>query len=110
MNWAVILGAIAFWLAAWWFNTWLARRNPKSASVRRALRLAVPALFGITLLVLWEGITRGANVPTVLLPPPSMIGARFAASTAVLWADFQQTFMKAVPPSPSTARRSCSTG
>ena len=96
MNWAVILGAIAFWLAAWWFNTWLARRNPKSASVRRALRLAVPALFGITLLVLWEGITRGANVPTVLLPPPSMIGARFAASTAVLWADFQQTFMKAV--------------
>jgi NitT/TauT family transport system permease protein len=96
MNWALILGAVAFWLAAWWFNTWLARRNPKSASARRALRLAVPALFGVTLLVLWEGITRGANVPTVLLPPPSMIGARFAASTAVLWADFQQTFMKAV--------------
>ena len=79
MNWAVVLGAIGFWLAAWWFNTWLARLSPKDVNARRALRLAVPAIFGVSLLVLWEGITRGANVPTVLLPPPSMIAERFAS-------------------------------
>ena len=96
MNWAVILGAIGFWLAAWWFNTWLARQSPKDATARRTLRLVVPAIFGITLLVLWEGITRGANIPTVLLPPPSMIAERFASSTDILLADFRQTFLKAV--------------
>ena len=96
MSWGVVLGAIGFWLVAWALNAWLARRTPKRATARRALRLAVPAIFGVTLLVLWEGITRGANVPTVLLPPPSMIGERFAASTHILWADFQQTFLKAV--------------
>jgi NitT/TauT family transport system permease protein len=95
MNWAVVLGAIGFWLAAWWLNTWLARQSPKDATARRALRLAVPAIFGISLLVLWEGITRGANVPTVLLPPPSMIAERFASSTDILLADFRQTFLKA---------------
>ena len=34
-------------------------------------------------------------MPTVLLPPPSMIAVRFAASTSILWADFQQTVIKA---------------
>jgi len=96
MSWGVVLGAIGFWLAAWALNAWLARRSPKGAAARRAQRLVVPAIFGISLLVLWEGITRGANVPTVLLPPPSMIGERFAASTGILWADFKQTFLQAV--------------
>ena len=96
MNWGVVLGAIAFWLAAWALNAWLARQTPKGTAARRGLRLAVPAIFGVTLLVLWEGITRGANIPTVLLPPPSMIAERFAASTGILWADFKQTFLQAV--------------
>ena len=96
MSWGVVLGAIGFWLAAWALNAWLARQTPKGAAGRRALGLAVPAIFGLTLLVLWEGITRGANVPTVLLPPPSMIAERFAASTHILWADFKQTFLQAV--------------
>jgi NitT/TauT family transport system permease protein len=95
MNWPVILGASGFWLTAWWCNTWLARPTLKNPSARRALHLAVPAIFGLSLLVLWEGITRGANVPTVLLPPPSMIAERFASSTSILWADFRQTFLKA---------------
>jgi NitT/TauT family transport system permease protein len=50
-------------------------------------------LFGATLLVLWEGITRGLDVPQVLMPPPSMIWERITgSSTDILWADFQQTF------------------
>ena len=96
MNWGVVLGAIGFWLAAWALNAWLASRNPTAAAARRLQRLAVPAIFGLSLLVLWEGITRGADIPTVLLPPPSMIGERFAASTHILWADFKQTFLQAV--------------
>jgi NitT/TauT family transport system permease protein len=95
MNWAVVLGAVGVWLAAWWFNTWLARQSPTGVSARRALRLAVPAIFGFTVLVLWEGITRGASIPTVLLPPPSMIWDRIASSTGILLADFRQTFLKA---------------
>jgi NitT/TauT family transport system permease protein len=41
-------------------------------------------------------IVLGFQVPQVLLPPPSMIADRFVASTDILWADFQQTFLKAV--------------
>lgn len=96
MNWAVVIGALAFWIAAWALNAWLARQLPKAPAARRLLRLAVPAIFGVTLLVLWEGITRGANVPTVLLPPPSMIWERLVNSTDILLADFRQTFLKAV--------------
>lgn len=93
MNLGVIIGALVFWVGAWAFNEWLVRKDKSNNPV---IGILVPVLFGITLLVIWEGITRGFNVPTVLLPPPSMIGARIAASTSILWADFQQTFLKAV--------------
>ena len=69
---------------------WLANRYPHS----RPVRFFVPALFGITLLVLWEGIARGADIPTVLLPPPSMIWERLINSLPILRADFVQTFLK----------------
>ncbi len=96
MNWLVVLGALGFWIAAWALNARLARQVPAGAGARRALRLAVPAIFGVTLLVLWEGITRGAGVPTVLLPPPSMIWGRIVSNLPMLWADFRQTFLHAV--------------
>lgn len=96
MNWPMVLGAVGFWLGAWALNAWLARLRPRSAATQRALRLAVAALFGLTVLVLWEGIVRGAGISPVLLPPPSMIWERLSASTHVLWADFRQTFLKAV--------------
>ncbi|MEV8468509.1 ABC transporter permease [Fluviibacterium sp. DFM31] len=84
-------GAILFWLLAWWANIRLA--NSTMADTRFGMA-AVPMLFGVTLLVLWEGLVRGLNVPGVILPPPSMIAARFAVSTSILWADFRQTFIK----------------
>ena len=96
MNWPLILGALAFWLAAWGANVWLARLRPKETALRRAQRLAVAALFGLTLLVLWEGIVRGAGISPVLLPAPSMIWARLISSLDILWADFRQTFLRAV--------------
>ena len=90
------LFAIIFWLGAWMLNERLVRLKPRPIAVQRLISIIVPVIFGITLLVLWEGIVRGFNVPSVLLPPPSMIWARILSSTSILWADFQQTFMKAV--------------
>lgn len=92
---SIFLTAVVFWIGAWGFNEWLVRRNIRAASLQRLRDVVVPLLFGMALLALWEGITRGFNIPTVLLPPPSMIWARILTSTHILWADFQQTFMKA---------------
>ncbi len=96
MNSGLLVSALAFWLIAWTINEWLVRRKFANRTAARAARLAVPLLFGITILVLWEGLVRGLNVPSVLLPPPSMIWARLINSLPTLWADFRQTFLKAV--------------
>jgi NitT/TauT family transport system permease protein len=87
MSW--LIGVLVFWLLAWWVNIRLARL-PKS----RLTGLLVPALFGITLLLIWEGTVRGFGVNPVLLPAPSAIGVRFASSLPILWTDFVQTFVK----------------
>jgi NitT/TauT family transport system permease protein len=83
--------AMVFWAMAWAVNIRLAH----SAVVRtRWGGLLVPALFGVTLLVVWEGTVRGLGVPGVILPPPSAIGVRLASELPTLWADFRQTFLK----------------
>ncbi|KQS72394.1 ABC transporter permease [Rhizobium sp. Leaf371] len=91
-----ILPAVLFWLGAWALNEWLVRRKPASKALERTIRLIVPILFGVSLLVLWEGLVRGFAVPAVLLPPPSMIWTRLISSLPTLWADFRQTFLKSV--------------
>ena len=83
--------AILLWPAAWFLNAWLAN-GPYAGS--RAVKFAVPALFGVTLIVVWELLVRGLNVPPVILPPPSAIAAKFASSLPILWTDFVQTFVK----------------
>ncbi len=91
----IFLTAIAFWLVAWAINEWLVRRKIRSSLLLQLRNIVVPVLFGAALLAMWEGATRGFNVPTILLPPPSMIWERIITSTHILWADFRQTFMKA---------------
>ncbi len=90
------VAVLATWLAAWFGVDLLAKLKLKSGLPDKAVSLLIPVLFGIWLLILWQLITTGFNVPTVLLPPPSDIAARFAGSIPTLWADFQQTFLKAV--------------
>ena len=85
----LVIIVIAIWLMAWWLNTKLAS-NPKS----RLISFLVPAIFGVTLLILWEGIVRGLEVRAVLLPPPSAIAAAFYDKMPILWVDFVQTFIK----------------
>ena len=89
MTWLV--GAVVFWIAAWALN---ARLAGSAFGRGRAGRVLVPVLFGITILVLWEGIVRGLGVQAIILPPPSMIGAKIAGSLPTLWADFVQTVIK----------------
>lgn len=86
-----VLFSAGFWVAAWALNVRLSHSDLVKS---KAGALVVPAIFGITLLVVWEGMVRGLNVPGVILPPPSAIGARIAQELPTLWADFRQTFLK----------------
>jgi len=83
--------ALALWALGWWANARLA--NGPAADTR-VVGLAVSAIFGATLLGMWELLVRGLEVPLVILPAPSVIAARFASSVPTLWADFMQTFAK----------------
>ena len=87
---AVIL-AMIIWPLAWWINIRLAN---SSASNTRLIKLLVPAIFGLTLLAVWELLVRGLEVPLVILPPPSMIFDTFCQKLPILWKDFVQTFVK----------------
>lgn len=87
---------LAAWLLAWGSVEQFSAISTLSRLVRSALDMLIPVLFGLWLLILWEVLTRGLDVPQVLLPSPSQIGQRFMSSSSILWADFQQTFLRAV--------------
>ncbi|MER0237025.1 ABC transporter permease [Fulvimarina sp. MAC8] len=93
---AILYVAIAVWALAFAANLGLARVRTGNALSQRAVDLTIPILFGIGLLALWEGVTRGLDVPQVILPPPSLIWDRITDSVPTLWADFKQTYLKAV--------------
>ncbi len=79
---------LALWLGLWGANAALAeRRGPLP-------RWLVPAIFGLTLLGLWEVVVRLFDVPAVILPPPSDIARAITANGRILRADFVQTFVR----------------
>lgn len=93
-----------FWLllASSWFLAWhtVSRLSSRKANgqLQLALNLLIPFIFGVWLLILWQMLTVGGGVPSILLPPPSLIGQRIAESLPTLWADFYQTFILGVVP------------
>jgi len=87
MSW-LVFGILA-WGVGWAANVWLSGRPRTMATA-----LAIPAIFGITLIVIWECVVRGLEISAVLLPAPSAIAATFAASLNILWIDFVQTVIK----------------
>lgn len=91
-----VIGAVLFWLAAWALNEWLVRQRFQTPAARRASSIAIPLIFGAAIIVLWEGMVRGFAIPSILLPAPSAIFLRLIGSVPILWADFRQTFLKAV--------------
>ena len=84
-----VISALVVWGGAWALNVRLAGRVTS-----RGGRMLVPALFGVTVLVVWEFMVRGLEVSPVILPPPSMIGAKIAGSLPILWEDAVQTVLK----------------
>src|SRR5690606_18147496 len=78
------LALAACWIFAWLFVERLTAEMRAGRLGGRFFDLLVPLLFGVAILVVWETVTRGAGVPAVLLPPPSMIWGRILSSTAIL--------------------------
>ena len=56
-------------------------------------RLGAPLLFGAWVLVFWQLLVKGFDVPQVLLPAPTLIAASLRQNLGVLWADFVQTVL-----------------
>lgn len=81
----VVIGA---WLFAWSINARLADSGQSMAD------WLVPAIFGFSLLGLWELTVQLIDVPLVILPAPSDIAAKISTTTDLLWKDFIQTFVK----------------
>ena len=86
-----ILVALVFWLACWALNAVLARSR---FAAHVSVRIAIPVLFGLAILALWQGVVTGLSVPEVILPAPRSIGAAIGANLPTLWADFVQTIIK----------------
>lgn len=87
---SLVVLALVIWAAGWGLNAWLAR----SPAMAQIAPIAVPAIFGLTILAMWECLVRGLEVPVVILPPPTVIAATFAANLGTLWQDFVQTAVK----------------
>jgi NitT/TauT family transport system permease protein len=81
----VVIGA---WLFAWSINARLADSGQSMAD------WLVPAIFGLSLLGIWELTVQLIDVPLVILPAPSDIAAKISTTTDLLWKDFVQTFVK----------------
>jgi NitT/TauT family transport system permease protein len=86
-----LVGGFVFFVAAFWVNLAIAASRYNTA---RWARIVVPALFGITILVIWESLVWGLGISPIILPAPSAIGAKFASSGNLLWIDFVQTAVK----------------
>lgn len=84
-----IIAGLGTWIAGWGANILLARQSGSKLAAA-----AAPALFGVTLLVLWECMVRGFEIKPVFLPAPSAIASKFVTSIPVLWGDFVQTAIK----------------
>ncbi|MBD0865061.1 MAG: ABC transporter permease [Rhodobacteraceae bacterium] len=85
------VAALPVWALGWWLNIRLAN---STAAKTQWCGLAVPIIFGTTLLLMWELLVRGLEIPLVILPAPSLIAVRFGTSLPILWQDFLQTFLR----------------
>ncbi|WP_375257465.1 ABC transporter permease [Citreimonas sp.] len=86
-----VIFALVLWAIGFAVNVQLAGGPARRSA---AARLAIPLIFGATVLAMWELLVRGLEVPSVILPPPSLIGATFAENAGILWGDFVQTILK----------------
>lgn len=91
-----VISLVALIVVSWFIVARVSSLKVKNARSQKILDIAVPALFGIAMLLFWEATVRLFSIPSVLLPAPSAIWTRIVDSVPILWADFRQTFLKAV--------------
>ena len=87
----LVILAFIIWILAWFLNVKLA---DSSLSDSRLTKFLVPTIFGITIIVVWELLVRGWQVPLVILPPPSLVIITASENLGILWKDLNQTFFK----------------
>jgi NitT/TauT family transport system permease protein len=85
------VAALLVWGAGCWLNVRLATGPHSDRPVVRAL---IPAIFGITVILVWELLVWAFEINPVILPAPSSIAERILVEGPRLWADFQQTIIK----------------
>lgn len=81
----------AIWLCAWFLNIWLTNSATISS---RFKSVAVPAIFGTTVMILWELGVQITQISAVILPAPSLVFTTLFSSLDTLWIDFVQTVIK----------------
>jgi NitT/TauT family transport system permease protein len=91
--WALVVAA---WHLSWLLVRRLADVRASGRTARAILNIAVPLIFGVWIILLWEVLVRGLAVPFVIMPPPSAIWAKLSTSLPIIWVDFRQTFLKSV--------------
>jgi NitT/TauT family transport system permease protein len=92
------IAVIAAWAALWYANVLWSRSQSLPNMLGSLAGKGVPLVFGLTLVFLWEVACAGLNVPSVLLPAPSLILHKLLSSLPQLGADFVQTFVRAALP------------
>ena len=78
MTW--LSAGFLIWATAYALNVRLSRLPRTSIA-----GFAVPLIFGLTIVVVWECVVRGLEIPVVLLPAPSVIATTFVKSLGILW-------------------------
>ena len=90
MNTGMLLALLAALLVV---AAWSVRKVAAIEGFGIAGRLTAPLLFGAWVLLFWQLLVKGFDVPQVLLPSPTLIAASLREHIGVLWADFVQTVL-----------------
>jgi NitT/TauT family transport system permease protein len=88
--WLLIPALLTLLVVAVLSVRWVASLNEQTLRGR----VGAPLLFGAWVLVFWEVLTQAFDVPRVILPAPSLIGAALWKGMAVLSDDLVQTVLK----------------
>jgi len=62
----------------------------------KLIKPLIPTLFAFMLILTWESIVKGYAISPILMPAPSNIFHALTNNIPMLWADFKQTYLKAV--------------